>query len=151
MDINFLKIRRHCLQSRYDVVENMKRIYITNKKKSTLGSAYFTKVDASNQSIKLRGAVFNLYMLKERKCCYEECLLGLVTKDDGTLTINQLAVGKYMLAECKAPNGYMLEDTKVFFCIKQDEAGEAIDTKNIMILNNPKSKECCCERCYCDC
>ena len=130
----------------------MQRIYIPNKRIATLGSAHFIKVDATNQNRTLGGAVFRLYKLNAETGIYEVLLQNLVSQADGRLTINQLEQGRYMLEECNAPSGYMLENARVCFSIMTDASGNATSTDTILLLNRPVGKNCCyCFRCNCTC
>ena len=127
----------------------MRRIYISNKRKTAPGSARFIKVDATNPCITLCGAVFELYVLNRKRCRYEKLSSGHVTGEDGVLVIDDLEPGEYMLAERKAPAGYLFQNTKVFFCIGLSDSGEIIEPEPIKILNYP-GEDCCC-LCYCKC
>ena len=123
----------------------MRRIYISNEKK-VLGSVCVVKADATNPNLKLGGAVFSLYRMNEKKGRYEKRLSDLVTRDDGTLILEGLIPGEYMLVEDKSPKGYVFDNTKVPFCIDLDDEGKIIQLDTILILNRPERKSCnCCK------
>lgn len=62
----------------------------------------------------LAGAVFGVYMVSDDVKVGE-----LTTKTDGKAMLS-LAVGDYYLLELKAPYGFLLEDTKIFFSVVND-------------------------------
>ena len=127
----------------------MKRIYISNERETASGRARFIKVDANDPSVTLAGAIFDLYMRNEKRGCYCELQSGFVTQADGTLIIDRLKAGKYMLVESKAPNGYAFENIKVFFAIGTNGGGEISGTDTILIPNRPKKCGNCCGKDYC--
>ena len=62
----------------------------------------------------LKGAVFGVYSVSDNTKVAE-----LTTKSDGKATTS-LPVGDFYLLELKAPYGYLLEETKIFFSVAKD-------------------------------
>ncbi|EUJ23341.1 hypothetical protein PGRAN_09231 [Listeria grandensis FSL F6-0971] len=74
------------------------------------GSVELTKVSASDHSILLAGAVFNL--LDAQGTVVQE---GLTTDENGFLAVDGLIPGKYSFVETEAPAGYTLDNTPLLF------------------------------------
>lgn len=94
------------------------------------------KVDGSDQSKLLAGAVFKLQ--KDNGGVYEDVAgqTSLTTSAGGTITLADLAPGRYQLIETKAPKGYKLDANPVAFTI--DSARTTVQTLtkvNIQIDN----------------
>ena len=66
--------------------------------------------------MKLQGAIFDLYNDKN-----ELIKENLTTDEDGKISVEELALGKYYFVETKAPDKYILEDKKYEFEIKEDK------------------------------
>lgn len=95
-------------------------------KKDPIGSVRLTKYD-SNQAIKLNGAEFKLYRI-------DGVLLNTYTTDnDGVLTVEELAFGEYYFEESKAPDGYILDKTKIYFSIDE----ETVTDIDLEMTNEP--------------
>ncbi|MFC0234178.1 SpaA isopeptide-forming pilin-related protein [Vagococcus entomophilus] len=86
-------------------------VEITNK--PLKGSVSLTKVDKKTGQ-HLAKAVFSL-KTKAGKIVQK----NLVTNQNGTLTIEDLVPGEYQLVEVKAPKGYKLDQTPIFFEVKK--------------------------------
>ncbi|MBC1457950.1 MSCRAMM family protein [Listeria newyorkensis] len=74
------------------------------------GSVELAKVSASDQSILLAGAVFNL--LDAQGAVLQE---GLTTDENGFLVVDGLKPGIYSFVETAAPAGYTLDSTPLLF------------------------------------
>ncbi|MDR2277267.1 MAG: choice-of-anchor A family protein [Vagococcus sp.] len=77
------------------------------------GAAILEKVDSSDKSIKLSGAVFSLH-----KADGTLVADNLTTNVDGILRVDGLAIGSYYFTETKAPTGYSVVSKKYSFEIK---------------------------------
>ena len=109
-------------------------IYIDNIR--LRGSVKCLKTDFENPEIKLKGAVFSLFMYNEETYKYELVSSGLTTSADGMLIIDDLLPGDYKLVETKAPEGYYLSpNPETHFTIALDHNGEIIVLGIIDITN----------------
>lgn len=80
-----------------------------------LGSVVLTKLDAATKSKKITGAEFSLYkndgsLLKS----------GLITDENGTISVADLEWGSYYFEETKAPAGYGLSASKIRFSVNEE-------------------------------
>nr|WP_233167612.1 SpaA isopeptide-forming pilin-related protein [Paenibacillus roseus] len=89
------------------------------------GSVALTKKDADNASVTLQGAEFEL-----QNAAGQTLESGLVTDEDGKLTVSNLLPGDYRFVETKAPFGYKLDTTPRQFTIvkSQEETFELVVT-----------------------
>ena len=109
-------------------------IYIDNEK--ARGHVNCLKIDSEDHNIKLRGAVFSLFMKDEHTHQYDLVASGLTTLANGTLTIENLLPGDYKLVETKAPDGYYLKpNAETHFTIALDHEGDIIPLPTIDIEN----------------
>ena len=100
-------------------------IKIENKKlPDPTGQFEIEKVDDKDSELKLKGAVFQV-LDKEGKE-----LSRLITDEKGKVISNQLTIGKYMIKEIKAPNGYMLLRDPI-----EIEITETVKTQKITVKN----------------
>lgn len=83
------------------------------------GAVILEKVDSSDKSIKLSGAVFSLH-----KADGTLVADNLTTNADGILRVDELAIGSYYFTETKAPTGYSVVSKKYSFEIKVGSIGE---------------------------
>lgn len=98
----------------FTIAENeAKQINVEIANKPLKGSVSLTKVD-NKTGEHLANAVFSL-KTKAGKIVKK----NLVTNRNGTLTIEELAPGEYQLVEVKAPKGYKIDRTPVFFEVKK--------------------------------
>ncbi|EUJ40958.1 SpaA isopeptide-forming pilin-related protein [Brochothrix campestris] len=80
------------------------------------GTATILKTDADGKP--LAGAAFDV--IDET----DAVVASVKADDEGKVTVNDLAPGKYSFVETKAPTGYILNTTPVAFEIKAEQAGE---------------------------
>ncbi|PAF18659.1 SpaA isopeptide-forming pilin-related protein [Terribacillus saccharophilus] len=82
----------------------------------TTGSVLLKKVDSKENTIGLAGAVFELQ--DETGKTIRE---GLITDENGELSITDLKPGDYQLVETQAPADYKLNDTPIIFTIEKGQ------------------------------
>ncbi|MES5938775.1 MULTISPECIES: SpaA isopeptide-forming pilin-related protein [unclassified Bacillus cereus group] len=100
-------------------------IKIGNKKlPDPTGQFEIEKVDDKDINLKLKGAVFQV-LNKEGKE-----VTRLTTDEKGKVISNQLVLGKYMIKEIKAPNGYILLRDPI-----EIEITEAVRTQKLTVKN----------------
>ena len=106
------------------VVENNNttEVTVTNKyTKLTMGDGYETasmtveKVDSKDNSIKLSGVEFTLYLLNDKN--ERELVKTLTTDKNGKCKFESLMPGTYELVETKTINGYVLDSTPKTFTV----------------------------------
>ena len=88
------------------------------KNKPIVGKLVFTKLDIST-SEPLPNTLVEIYNAETDELLYSER-----TRENGEIEIDNLRYGKYYILEKEAPEGYTLNDEKMFFEIKED--GEII-------------------------
>ena len=95
------------------------------------GAIEIIKVDAENINKKLNGAEFKLYSVNLNTGA-EKLEATKVSDENGSIVFNQNASGSalmldtlYYYQETKAPNGYVLDDTKRYFMLKGDNYDRA--------------------------
>ena len=104
------------------------------KSEEPLGKVKITKVDSAAASTKLAGATFKITNKDTDKVWLAE---SNPTASNGELTISNIPVGKYVLSEVKAPNGYDLSKETIDFEVT---AGNA-STLQTFNFENTKSEE----------
>ncbi|MGF2145252.1 MSCRAMM family protein [Vagococcus fluvialis] len=100
-----------------DKLKEEKIVNVENQKEKEpepeKGAVILEKVDSSDKSIKLSGAVFSLH-----KADGTLVADNLTTNADGILRVDELAIGSYYFTETKAPTGYSVVSKKYSFEIK---------------------------------
>lgn len=89
-----------------------------------LDSVLLTKIDKDDATTTLAGAVFNLY--KESGTLVAQ---DLITNDLGEIQVDSLHPGSYYFIETRAPEGYELDATPVFFEIVTQQNAVVTVTK----------------------
>ncbi|NKZ28026.1 collagen binding domain-containing protein [Vagococcus lutrae] len=83
------------------------------------GKVILTKINEANDA--LANAVFSLYTEAG-----EEVAKDLTTDENGQLTVDHLAPGKYYFEETQAPTGYLLNQEKLAFEIKANSVEKEV-------------------------
>lgn len=105
---------------------------ITHKDLEQKGSAILTKEDEKTGSIpqggaKLDGAVYEL-----RKANNDELVESVIIKD-GKAKVENLYLDKYYWQEKKAPEGYLLDETKCYFEISYAGESSEVSVKETLV------------------
>ena len=120
--------------SLYKELYKMEIIHISNTRAKY--EVKFIKSDLDDETIKLSGAEFSLYIYNPQDSRYDLLKAGLTTNSAGILVIPELLPGKYRLLETGAPDGYYLpEDYATDFEIDLDGNIDAAEDEYINIYN----------------
>lgn len=94
------------------------------------GRVKVLKLDTYHDT-KLVNAIFKIYRIKDIDGnIVEEYVQDLYTNADGIAVSNDLEYGDYYLVEVQAPNGYVLDTTKRYFEIREEEVTIPIEAQN---------------------
>ena len=97
------------------------------------GKLEFTKVDVST-SDPLPNTKIEIYTEND------ELIFSGITNEEGKITIEDLPIGKFYILEKEAPEGYTLNDEKMWFEIKEDgEIVKATMTDDKLIIEVPNT------------
>ncbi|MFT8311643.1 MAG: SpaA isopeptide-forming pilin-related protein [Sporolactobacillus sp.] len=105
------------------------------KLKNFTGTAILKKVDKKGNG--LEGAVFNVVKDDGETIIQKKLISGA----DGKVKAENLAPGKYFFVETKAPKGYVLNETKIAFEIKDEASGKPVVVKAGKLKNYKGSVE----------
>jgi len=97
----------------FEIKENGEIVKAEMTNKPIIGSLEFTKVDIST-SDPLPNTLIQIYTEND------ELLFEDRTDELGMIVIDELRYGKYYILEKEAPEGYILNEEKMFFEIKED-------------------------------
>jgi uncharacterized repeat protein (TIGR02543 family) len=100
-------------------------------------------ISSTYRNVNLPGAEYSLYKAKEengeyvKDTSYEA--IEAISNSDGLATLGNLAEGKYLLYETKAPSGYVLNSNPVLLSIELENGQEQvyIDRTNILAGQDP--------------
>ena len=97
----------------FEVKEDGKVIKSTMKDKKIKGKLEFTKTDFST-SEPLPNTKIEIYTEKD------ELIFSGITNENGKIIIDELTYGRYYILEKEAPEGYILNEEKMYFEILED-------------------------------
>ena len=118
----------------FSIKEDGKTIKSNVKDKKITGTLEITKLDVST-SEPLPNTLFEIYDAKT-----DELLFSERTDDKGQVIIPNLVYGDYYAMESEAPEGYILNDEKMYFSIKEDgQVVKATFTDEKIIVEVPKT------------
>ena len=103
----------------FEIKEDGKIVKAEMTNRPILGTLEFTKVDIST-SEPLPNTLIEIYNENE------ELVFSGRTDENGMIVIEELRYGKYYVLEKEAPEGYILNEEKMFFEILED--GEVVKT-----------------------
>lgn len=107
-----------------NAIENtLKRGSIIGKKSDEQGNA-------------LADAVFGLFRIEETEYTEATALLTAVSNNDGVFRFDNVPVGKYVVIELSAPEGYLLDNTPIPVTLNKD--GQIVTIKAVNIWANGK-------------
>jgi LPXTG-motif cell wall-anchored protein len=120
----------------FTIVDNQTSIVKVEKEnKRGKGNLTVVKVDAANQKVVLKGAVFKLYNSKEEEVATK------TTGADGKATFENLSYDQYTLKEVTAPKGYAIDKTEGNLTVKIDKEKNDVTIKNNKIIRAFKLKK----------
>ncbi|MFP7492529.1 SpaA isopeptide-forming pilin-related protein [Terribacillus saccharophilus] len=96
---------------------------VTAVNELTPGTAVLEKVDADDNTLKLKGAVFKL--VNDKGATVKE---ELITDENGRISVDGLKPGNYQFIETKAPAGYELNETPIDVTVEKGQQEAAIVT-----------------------
>lgn len=115
-------------------VETLKSNAVRVELIDKVGNLKVVKED-SEDGRKLKGAEFELYQITESA---EEVLIRkFLTNATGTAYIRNLNFGHYYIIETSAPDGYVLNNEKIFFDIEYNSFAEGTNT---VVINVPNQR-----------
>ena len=92
------------------------------------GSVKGMKVDPSDEP--LENALFGLFRTDETELTEATALMTAISDDKGNFEFNEIAYGKYVVKEIKAPDGYKLSDKTYDVNISKDKETIEIKAEN---------------------
>ena len=98
----------------FEVKENGEVIKATMKDEDITGTLEFTKVDFSTEQ-PLPNTLIEIYNAET-----DELIFSGRTDDKGMIVIDKIKYGKYYIIEKEAPEGYQINNEKMFFEITED-------------------------------
>ena len=101
----------------FEIKENGEVVKASLKNAPIVGELHFTKIDISDGKV-LPNTKIEIYTEED------ELVFSGITDENGMIIIKELRYGKYYILEKEAPEGYVLNDEKMFFEIKEN--GEVV-------------------------
>ncbi|KIV72269.1 Cell wall surface anchor family protein [Bacillus mycoides] len=98
----------------FNIEENAKTLPFTVTNKLIKGNVKLVKVDADNQDIKLKGAVYELFDATNEK------VGEYTTNENGEIAVENLVYGSYKFVEKEAPTDYVLDRKEIPFEVKEN-------------------------------
>ena len=118
----------------FEIKENGDIIKSIMKDEDITGTLEFTKLDFSNDN-PLPNTLIEIYNADT-----DELVFSGRTDENGIITIEQLKYGKYYILEKEAPEGYELNEERMYFEIRED--GEVVKSvmKDKQIIKVPNTE-----------
>ncbi len=117
----------------------LEKITITYKYSLIKGKIIVTKVDKNDNNKLLSGATFKLEKIDKSGEIINEFIQEKTTDINGSIEFNELIVGKYMITEILAPEGYELSYSPIVVDITKDKREINILASNKMKLILPET------------
>ena len=117
----------------FEITENGEVVKATMKDEKIKGSLEFSKVDFSTEE-PLPNTLIEIYNAEN-----DELIFTGRTDEEGKIVIEELEYGKYYILEKEAPEGYTLNEEKMYFEIKEN--GEVVKStmKDEQIIEVPNT------------
>lgn len=117
----------------FEILEDGKIVKAEMTNKPITGELEFTKIDIST-SAPLPNTIIEIYTEND------ELVFNGKTDENGQVVIKELKYGKYYILEKEAPDGYILNEEKMYFEILEDgEIVKAKMTNEKVIINVPNT------------
>ena len=104
------------------------------------GNLELTKVERGDESLKLEGAVYNIYQDSNNNKKYDEGEKLVATSDptgkDGKVVVPKLRYGNYVAVEKTAPVGYNLDPEHLPFSVTSEGQKITITARDTVITGN---------------
>lgn len=124
----------------FEILEDGEIVKAEMKNKPITGKLVFTKLDISTQE------PLPNTLIEIRNADTDELVFSGRTNDEGQIIIDELRYGKYYILEKEAPEGYYLNEEKMFFEILEDSEivkCTMVDEKIIIEVPNTGINETC--------
>ena len=115
----------------FEILEDGKIVKSTMKDEKIKGTLEFTKQDLSNDEA-LPNTLIEIYNAET-----DELVFSGRTDEEGKIVIKDLEYGKYYILEKEAPEGYTLNDEKMYFEILEDGKVVKANMKDEKIVEVP--------------
>ena len=101
----------------FKIVDQLAQATVVNNKNTNFK---IQKVDADDENKRLEGAEFTLYEFTSNEGTEPKVVKKVVTVKDGIAEFNDIKIGKYILKETKAPEGYSKINAELIVEIGED-------------------------------
>ena len=119
----------------FEINENGGIVKVNMNNKPITGTLEFTKTDVSTSKT-LPNTLIEIYTDED------ELIFSGKTDDNGKIIIPNLKYGKYYIVERKAPEGYILNDEKMYFEINEnEEIVKCTMTNEKIVVDVPNTEE----------
>ena len=118
----------------FEIKENGEIVKATMKDEEITGTLEFSKLDFSTDE-PLPNTLIEIYTEND------ELLFAKRTDQDGKVVIKKLKYGKYYILEKEAPNGYELNEERMYFEIKENDEIVKATMKDERIIKVPNTEK----------